>query len=129
MVDRLESIRKLTRQIAAKQAEYSAMQPAPKPVKLDGLPHGSGDGGEMDALIDAREEMRKRIVKLRGQLGKLEGEVKPFVDGLPEHLHTFAINYYIEGKSLKAVAAIMDRDERTARRYKQDVEYRAKMSA
>ena len=98
------------------------MLPWLPPVQLDGLPRGKGSGNQMEALVDAREEMVQRIQKMIDELAAVQSEVKPFVNSLPGPLHTFCLCYYYDNHDLENVAVIMGKDRRTVFRYKRKLE-------
>ena len=121
MIGNLERIRELTQKIRIKQHEYRGMLPALAPVRLDGMPRAAGEVEAMDALVDARTEMLERIQRMIDELLTIECEVKPFVDALPEHLHTFAMCYYYDGHDIENVTVIMGKGKSTLYKYKDDI--------
>ena len=121
MLEKLVRIRELTQRIRTKQAEYKNMLPALAPIKLDGLPHRSSEGDGMEELVDARAEMETRIWNMAKELTTLQYEVKPFVDALPERLHTFAMNYYYDSNDMENVAVIMGKGKSTLYKYNDEI--------
>lgn len=121
MIEKLKQIRELTQQIRTKRAAYKNMLPALSPIKIDGLPHGSSDGDSMEALVDTRTEMEARIWNMIKELTALQCEVKPFVDALPERLHTFVMNYYYDSNDMENVAVIMGKGKSTLYKYNDEI--------
>lgn len=119
--EKLERIRVLTQQIRTKQAEYKAMLPVMRPMTMDGMPHGGISVDTLDKLVDARDEMAGRIGNMCEELVRIQCEIKPLVDALPEHLHTFVMCYYYDNNDIENVAVIMGKAKSTLYEYKRQL--------
>lgn len=112
----LENIERLRRCIVEKKRvaeQLHAMTPAPAPIAMDGLPHGTGGGDGVERYIDARDALRRRIDKLQGEIDTRYRATAPFVESIPTELLGVLCNYYFNDYTVLEVATALSISKRT----------------
>lgn len=93
--------------------------------RLDGMPRGSQNTSGLEKRYISLEKYEQRIVEEEKALQQAQEEAKRVIYGLPDALQDFCFWYYIEGMSMPEVAAWIDLDISTCRRYKKVIEQKA----
>lgn len=126
LTDDLKQVRRLKKELRQLCEERERLAPSIGSPRLDGLPHGAkgGMGARMEARIDLRTELDRRIRRTRQALGAAETRARAQMDGLPPELQSLCTYYYIGAMSVSEAAGILHISRTTFYRWMGDLESR-----
>lgn len=113
-------IREKVLELSRVQESIARLEVVYKSQSFDGMPRG-GDGDAMGRRMCALEEMEERRREIEGEVEGLLETVRPAIRGLPYHLHTFCVAFYLAGNSIRDVCMVMQRSKQTVLRYKSEL--------
>lgn len=91
-------------------------------LRLDGMPHGHGNAGGLDARLIRRDAMQRVLARESALLRRYEKAARSVMDRMRPEQYAFCALYYIEGLSIADAAKAIDRSERQCMRYKREIE-------
>lgn len=122
LTDDLKQVRRLKRELRQLFEERERLAPSIGSPRLDGLPHGGGGmGTRMEARIDLRTELDRRIRRTRQSAMKAEARAREQMDALPPELYSLCLYYYIGAMSVREVADILHISRTTFYRWMGDL--------
>ena len=113
-------IREKVLELTRMQDSVSRLEAVYKSPSFDGMP-GGGSVDAMGRRMCALEEMAERETSLEDEVQDLLESIKPAIRGLPNHLHTFCVTYYLAARSIRDVCMVMQRAKPTVLRYKDEL--------